>query len=102
MITPSDDIRRRLAALYAEARPDIEAFGTYAQNAAALSMELHRVRLAEMFPSAPVQEMTLLATLDARETPASLDANLSQIQLSGKVPKAIIFDPAKNLFLLYV
>lgn len=102
MITPSDDVRRRLAALYDEARPQIEAFATYAQNAAALNMELHKARLAELFPAAPVQEMAVLLVLDARETPASLDAHLSQIQLSGRTPKAIVFDLTKNQFILYV
>lgn len=102
MITPSDEIRRKLAALYTDAQPHITAFGTYAANAAALNMELHKARLAEVFPSTPVQDSTLFAVLDARETPASLDANLSQIQQSGKVPKSIVFDISKNQFLLYV
>ena len=96
----ADNIRSLLVELFDQSKPQLQAYHNYAEKAAALSLEFHTARLAEVFPGVPVEELTVATTLDTRETPRSLDTKLAQL---ANVPvKRIVFDRANSTFILFV
>jgi hypothetical protein len=85
--------------LYDEFKPHLASYAEYAERASALSLEYHNKRIGEMF-NPPIEEGTLATTLDARETPKSLDVKLEQL---AELPiKRIIFDRVKHQYHLFV
>lgn len=101
-IKTADDVRHLITEQFTQFAPQIKAYGDYAQRMAALCQEYHTLRLAETFPSVPVEELTLAVQLDVRETPKKLDVILAQLFEQEITVKKIIFDHAKFSFFLYV
>jgi hypothetical protein len=96
----SDEIRRKLVEQFEKFKPTLQSYHDYAEQTVALGLEYHLARLGEVFPKTPVEELTLAATFDARETPKSLDVKLAQL---GGVPvKRVVFDRTKSTFYLFV
>lgn len=96
----SDEIRTKLVEQFEKFKPTLQSYHDYAEQTVALGLEYHLARFREVFPQNPVEELTLAATFDARETPKSLDVKLAQL---GGVPvKRIIFDRAKSTFHIFV
>ncbi len=96
----ADEIRSKLIEQFEAAKPHLAAYHEYAERCIALSLAYHNARIAATFAGVPVEELTVAATLDARETPKSLDTKLAQ--LHGVAIKRIIFDPVKSTYLLFV
>lgn len=99
-VVTADELRSRIVRLFEESRATLAAFYQYSQSAAALAEEYHAARFKEKFPASVSKELTLACTMDARETPASLDKKLSE--LNGVVIKQIIFDRARTTYYLFV
>lgn len=78
----ADELRSKMVELFTQFKPTLQQYYDYAQRAAALGEEYHMRRLEELGP--PVEAGTLVATLDARATPKSLDHEL------GKFPPGSI------------
>jgi len=97
----SDGLRSKLLEQFEQAKPHLDAYHDYAERCMALSLEYHGARLKETLPGAPIEELTLAATLDARETPKSLDTKLAQIIASQVTIKRVIFDRVKSTYLLF-
>ena len=95
----ADQIRTTLVEQFNKFRPALEQYHEYALRAAALAQEYHAARFKEVF-SQPVEAMTLVATLDARETPASLDNKIAH--LKDLPVKLILFDRANAIYYLFV
>ena len=93
----ADEIRSRLVRLYEEGKPVLKQYAVYAQSAMALAEEYHLARLSAICQPS---EETLVLTLDARETPASLDRQLADIPGDVTV-KRIIYDRANHKFHLF-
>lgn len=93
----ADEIRSKILEQFEGFKPHLTAYHDYAERMAALSIEYHSARLSEFAP--PVEEGVLIASLDARETPKSLDAKLAQ--LSGVSIKRAIFDRTKATYYLF-
>jgi len=94
----SDEIRHKLVENFEAASPVLNSYYEYAQRAAALSEEYHAARLSEAF-QVGVEPMILVAELDARETPKSLDKRMMEL---GQAPiKKIIFDQSKFRYYLF-
>jgi hypothetical protein len=100
LLKNSDDIRHKLMEQFEQFKPHLTGYHEYATRAAALAQEYHAARFKEVFPQIPMEELTLITTLDARETPKSLDTKLAQ--LTGIIPKRIIFDPTKFTYYLFL
>lgn len=96
----ADSLRSQLLTMFQEARPILQKYGEYAQKAGALGLEYHLARFKEQLTSATVQELTLVATLEAHETPATLDRILSQIPATVTI-RSIIFDRVNAKFHLF-
>lgn len=98
----ADEIRHRILEQFNTFAPHLNAYQEYATRIAALSVQYHNSRLTEVF-GLPIQEEILLATLDARETPKTLDAKLAQIaQVPDTKIKRIVFDRVKATYYLYI
>lgn len=103
-VTPltADEVRNRLMDQFNLFKPHLQAYADYAERIAALSLEYHGLRLSE-FLGDSIEVGTLVATLDARETPKSLDTKLAQLR---EVPDfkigRVIFDQAKGVYYLFI
>lgn len=100
LVTSADQLRRKLVELFEQFRPELERYYDYAARAAALSEEYHRERLRDAFPDATLTDAVLLCSLDARETPASLDRELAK--LGDAKPTKVVFDRAAARFYLFL
>ena len=97
----ADDIRSKILETFKQFQPSAQAYHDYAERVAALSVEYHNARLSEVL-SLPMEEGTLVTTLNAAETPKSLDMKLAQIQaLPGTPIKRVIFDRTKGQYFLF-
>jgi hypothetical protein len=96
----SDEIRSKITALFDQFKDSLNVYADYAHRAGALGIEYHVARFSEL--QAPMQELTLAKTLDARETPASFDNFLANLKASGKQIKLVIFDRANCAYHIYV
>lgn len=94
----ADELRAKIIETYDKFKPSLEAYYDYAQRTAALSEEYHAARLSEVC-KVPIEQETLLASLDARETPKSLDVFLATT--TGQV-KRIIFDRANSKYHIFI
>lgn len=96
----SDEVRSKITGLFEKFKGSLSVYGDYAQQVGALGLEYHAARFAEL--GAPLQELTLAKTLDARETPASLDNFLANLSKTDKPLKLVVFDRANCQYQLYV
>ncbi len=97
----ADDIRHKILEQFTHFQPHIAAYHEYAERIASLSVEYHNKRLRQVVGD--VEEGTLLVTLDARETPKSLDAKLDQLKQMRDIKiKHIIFDRVKAIYYLFI
>jgi len=96
---PSDGLRSKIMDQFKIFEPHVTAYHDYAERVGALSIEYHAARLSEIFPHAPQDDMVLVCSLDARETPKSLDAKLAQ--LTGVQVKRVLFDRTKATYHLF-
>lgn len=97
----SDDLRYKILETFKRFEPHAQAYHDYAERVAALSVEYHNARLSEVL-SLPMEEGTLVTTLNAAETPKSLDTKLAQIKaLPGTTIKRVIFDRTRAVFYLF-
>lgn len=99
-VTKADEVRSKILDQFKQFEPQLAAYHEYAERVHALSVEYHGERLKETFPQAPVEELVLLAILDTRATPRSLDSKLEE--LAGASIKRIIYDRTKATYYIYV
>lgn len=98
----SDDVRTKIIDKAAEFMPQMAAYHEAAAQLAALSVHYHELKFSETF-GVPIEEAVLLITLDARETPKSLDEKLIEIaKLQDVKVRRIIFDRAKGHYSLFI
>lgn len=98
----ADEIRSKIVEQFTMFQPSMAAYHEYAARIAALSVEYHNTRIAEVL-NVPIEEAVLLVTLDARETPKSLDEKLTQIaKVPGTKVKRVIFDRTKGHYHLFI
>lgn len=95
----SDELRHKILEQFEQFKPHLKSYHDYAERIAALSLEYHTARIGETLP-VPIEEGTLICSLDARETPKSLDVKLEQ--LASVTVRRIIFDPTKATYHIYV
>lgn len=95
----ADELRSKIVETYKQFEPSLKAYYDYAQRTAALSEEYHAARLVEALNVTPTDEI-LVATLDARETPRSLDNFLASFR-SEKPVKRIVFDRVNGKYHLF-
>lgn len=96
----ADALRSRLVELFENSKITLASFYQYSQTAAALAEEYHAARLAEKYPGVGFAEYTLATSLDARETPTTLDKKLAE--LTGVTVRMIIYDRVQARYYLYV
>jgi hypothetical protein len=96
----ADEIRSKLVEQFEQFKPHLTGYHEYAERCIALSLEYHAARFKEECPDLALEEMTLVASFDARETPKSLDAKLAQ--LKGTEIRRLVFDRAKATYFLFV
>ena len=97
----SDDIRGKILETFKQFQPSAQAYHDYAERVAALSVEYHNARLSEVL-NIPMEDGTLVTTLNAAETPKSLDTKLAQIKaLPGTTIKRVLFDRTKSCYYLF-
>ena len=97
----SDDIRGKILETFKQFQPSAQAYHDYAERVAALSVEYHNARLSEVL-NIPLEVGTLVTTLNAAETPKSLDTKLAQIKaLPGTTIKRVLFDRTKSCYYLF-
>lgn len=96
----ADELRTKILETYTQFKPHLDAYYDYAQRTAALSEAYHAARLSEALNITATEE-TLVATLDARETPKSLDNFLASFR-SEKPVKRIIFDRINGKYHLFI
>lgn len=97
----ADDLRGLLVSLFEQSKPLLAQFHDYCQRAAALSEKYHEERFKEKFPAIVPEELSLLCTLDARETPTTCDNKLAQFPFDT-ILKRIIFDRRNTTYYLFV
>jgi hypothetical protein len=98
----ADELRHKILEQFTKFQPHLAAYHEYAELIAALAVQYHSTRLVDEF-KLPILEEVLLTTLDARETPKSLDAKLSQLaQIPDTKIKRVIFDRVKGVFYLFI
>jgi hypothetical protein len=93
----ADEIRSLIVKTFEDFKPSLQAYHEYGHRMMALSLEYHNNRLGAL---KPIEELTLAVTLDARETPQTLDNKLTQ--LKNLAIKRIIFDRVHHTFYLFV
>ena len=100
-MTP-DEIRSKIVEQYNVFLPHMQAYHEYAERISALSLQYHNTRLSEVL-ELPMEEGVLVATLDARETPKSLDTKLAQLTaLPDTKIRRVIFDRVKGTYYLFL
>jgi hypothetical protein len=97
----SDEIRTKITALFEQFKSCLDGYHDYAQQVTALSEEYHKARFAEKFPSVPLEELTLLASIPSHQTPKSLDGFLAKLP-EGVTVKRIIHDRKNYTYYIYV
>lgn len=97
----ADELRAKIVETYNEFKPSLEKYYDYAQRTAALCEQYHSARLTEAF-SVPIEEGVLIATLDARETPKSLDNFLAAVGTTEKPVRRICFDRVNAKYYIFV
>ena len=95
----ADEIRSKILEQYELFKPNVAAYHDYAERITALAIEYHAVKLKGISPV--LEELVLFASLDARETPKSLDIKLEQILDSGVAIRRVIFDRSKHIYHLF-
>lgn len=95
-----DEIRAKIVEQFEQFKPHLQSYHDYAERVSALSIEYHAAKLKQQ--GVAVEEMTLVGTLDARETPKSLDTKLAQLHEQGVLLKRVIFDRTKSTYYLFV
>jgi hypothetical protein len=97
----ADEIRNKIVETFNQFAPHAQAYHNYAEQVAALSVAYHDRRLSEVL-SIPMEEGVLVTTLNAAETPKSLDTKLAQIKaLPGTTIKRVLFDRTKGCYYLF-
>lgn len=99
-MNPSDETRSKITGLFEKFKDSLTAYHDYAQQVTSLSEVYHEQRFKEIFGS-EVEELTLLATLNAYETPKSLDEFLAKLGQCPQV-KRIIHDRKAHTYQIYV
>ena len=97
-LTPGE-LRVKMARLFEENKAKIMDYAAYAQLAAALNDEYHAACMADTF-GVKVVELTEVARLDARETPASLDKALESLR--NVQIKQVVYDRKNSTYTFYV
>jgi hypothetical protein len=97
----SDETRSKITELFEQFKPHLDGYHDYAQRVTALSEEYHKARFAEVFIAVPVEELTLLASIPAHQTPKSLDEFLAKLP-AGLAIKRIIHDRKNYTYHIYV
>jgi hypothetical protein len=95
----ADEIRSKITETFEQFKPQLDGYHEYAQRITALSEEYHKVRLAETF--CLPEEMIFVCTLNAAETPKSLDQKLAQLNQAGTKIKRIIYDRKERSYYLF-
>lgn len=95
----ADAIRSKITETFELFKPQLAGYAEYAQRITALSEEYHKVRLAETF--CKPEEMIFVCTLNAAETPKSLDQKIAQLSQAGTKIKRIIYDRKDRTYHLY-
>ena len=98
----ADELRTAMVKQFEEVKPHLDAYHGYAMRISELAIAYHEARLADAFPKVQVEELTLAVTLDARETPKSLDTKLAQLASENIIVRKIVFDRVKTTYLLFV
>lgn len=93
----TDEIRARMVAQFELCKPGIAAYQDYAERMSALSLEYHKAKLKEVFPSAEFVEAPVILSLNVCQTPKSLDAALEKLADNVAI-KRVIFDPLHTVF----
>jgi hypothetical protein len=97
----ADEIRTKIVETFNQFAPHAQAYHDYAERVAALSIQYHNTRLSEVL-GLPMEEGVLVTTLNAAETPKSLDTKLAQIKaLPGTTIKRVLFDRTKGCYYLF-
>lgn len=96
----SDEVRSKITALFEKFKSSLSVYSDYAQQVGALGLEYHAARFSEL--GVPLQELTLVKTLDARETPATLDNAIAHLNQTNKTIKLVVFDRANCAYHIYV
>jgi hypothetical protein len=76
------DTRQKICSALEESKPLWTQVHEHSRKVAALSVEYHRESLKEAL-GVEMEDGLLVATLDIRQKPVSLDATISQIKMSG-------------------
>jgi hypothetical protein len=97
--TSSDDVRTKLLSTFEAFKPALEQYYNYAQQAAALAQEFHRLRFKERFNLDATEEI-LIATCDARETPPTLDKIMASLP-ADKPIRRVVFDRLNGKYYLF-
>jgi hypothetical protein len=97
----ADEIRNQILGTFQQFQPHAQAYHDYAERVAALSVKYHDVRFSEVL-GLPIEEGVLLTSLNAAETPKSLDTKLAQIAVLPDVKiKRVVFDRVKATYYLF-
>lgn len=97
----ADAIRSKLVDLYKDVEPHAKRMADYSEKAAALVEEYHVKRLLESFPSAEHVELTPVVSLNARQTPASLDKVLADLKKAEVKVVKVIHDRYNHQFHIF-
>lgn len=79
---PAADTRKKIAEHLEAQKPLWQEIHAKSAELAALSVEYHKQSLQEQL-SVTVEDGLVVAVLDIRQTPKSLDTTVSQIKMSG-------------------
>ena len=97
----ADEIRHKIVEQFEIFEPHLKGYHEYAERISALTIEYHNLCLSGQL-DVPIELFTLMATLDVRETPKSLDTKLAQLKTLSVKVKRIIFDHAKGIYYLFI
>jgi hypothetical protein len=95
-----EEARDKITKIYTEHKDLFTKLHDYGEQVRALSQELHIDLLQKRFCIDIVEEV-LIATLDVRESPASLDKEVARIEASQVKITAIYFSRPEGRFYLY-
>lgn len=95
----ADEVRTKLTETFQQFKPALDQYYDYAQRAMALAETYHRLRLKEVLGLEASEEI-LVASLDARETPPTLDKILAALPSDKKI-KRVVFDRLNGKYHLF-
>jgi hypothetical protein len=96
----ADEIRNKILETFKRFEPHAQAYHDYAEQVSSLSVAYHDQRIRETL--CLPEEGVLVTTLNAAETPKSLDTKLAQIKaLPGTTIKRVLFDRTKGCYYLF-